>query len=142
MNQEVMSSEATLAIDRTGTGTGTGGSADLAVRREPTTNPVAAYLAQLSPGSRAGQFSALACALPIARGDRLGDLPRDQAEGYRAEVWATDWTALRPEHISAIRSSLAAALAILADAVAAIRQAEGEGGRVDLYDDIDSPGGS
>jgi len=38
--------------------------------------------------------------------------------------------------------SLAAALAILADAVEAIRQAEGEGGRVDLYDDIDSLGGS
>ena len=84
---------------------------DLALSREPITNPVAAYLAQLSPGSRAGQFSALACALAISRGDRLGDLPRDQAEVYRAEVWATNWAALRPEHMSAIRSALADAYA-------------------------------
>ena len=79
------------------------GRSDLARSHKKGTHPVGAYIASLAEGSRAGQFSALASALAAANGNRLGDLPRPEAESYRAAVWSTDWSQLRYEHVAAIR---------------------------------------
>jgi len=83
------------------------GAGSVTLARKNGTHPVGAYIASLAEGSRAGQFSALASALAAARGDRLGDLPRPEAESYRSAVWSTDWSQLRHEHVAAIRSALA-----------------------------------
>jgi len=82
------------------------GSTDLALPLKPEENPVIVYLASLSEGSRRGQVSSLACALAIARGEKLGDLTRDQSRAVRREVYETDWSRLTHGHMAAIRTAL------------------------------------
>ena len=76
-------------------------SRELAKFAKQDRHPVAAYLAELSAGSRRGQFVALRAALAAATG-------RETAEVGPEEVWARDWSALRHEHVAAIRSALQA----------------------------------
>lgn len=62
-------------------------------------HPVAVYLASLSRGSRRSQMVALRSAIAAMSG-------RDTSEVRAAEVGAFGWTAIRFEHVTALRTAL------------------------------------
>lgn len=73
-------------------------------------HPVTVYLASLSPGSRAGQLTAICTALAVMQHDqRLGDLSPEERRTIRAEgVWSFPWWELRNQHVAALRTRLQA----------------------------------
>lgn len=73
-------------------------------------HPITAYLAGLSPGSRPGQLSAIACAVAVMQYNaRLGDLSEaERAEIREQVIWTFRWHDLRHEHVCLLRSRLQA----------------------------------
>jgi integrase len=71
-------------------------------------HPINVYLASLSPGSRAGQLTAICTAVAVMRHDtRLGDLPEAERRAIRDElIWNFPYWELRNQKIAALRTRL------------------------------------